>query len=145
MKPELGRLYAPTWRGVPPHMARRDLPLWSRFLDELGNKYTGFFYDAALGDGTDPGPDQPDEFRYAFVRLTRLRADAIGVQPTNWTLFEVRPNAGAGALGALVTYRALWMEDPPDVRPLNAVLITDTIRPQLLALYQEQRITVLQF
>lgn len=143
MKPELGRLFPPTWRGWPPHMARRDLPLWYRFLDASGSQFTGFFYDAALGDGTDPGPDQPDEFRFGFIRLTRLRADAIGAQPNGWTLFEVRPNAGAGALGALVAYRALWEVDPPDKRPLRAALITDQVRPELTRLYATQNISII--
>lgn len=144
MKPELGRLFPPTWRGWPPHMARRDLPLWYRFLDRSATDYTGFFYDAALGEGTDTGPELPDEFRYGFLRLTRLRADAIGVQPAGWTLFEVRPLAGAGALGALVTYRALWETDPPDNRPLKAVLITDKLRPELARLFAAQSITIIQ-
>jgi hypothetical protein len=144
MKPELGRIYAPTWHGTPPHMARRDVPLWWRFLDQRGQDYQGFFYDAALGDGTDPGPDQPEEYRYGFIRLTRLRADAIGVRPEGWTLFEVRPNAGAGAFGALATYQALWEADPPDKRSLRPTLITDVLRPELKPIYARAGITVLE-
>lgn len=144
MKPELGRLYPPTWRGTPAHMARRDLPLWYRFLDNHATDYIGFFYDTALGDGTDPGPDEPEEYRYGYIRLTRLRADAIGSDPKGWTLFEVRPNAGAGALGALVTYRALWNIDPPDNRSLRPLLITDRLRPELLPIYQAESIAVLE-
>jgi len=143
VKPELGRSQSPAWRGVPPHMARRDLALWYRFLDRHGSEYQAIFYDVALGDGTDPGPDQLPEYRFGFIRLTRLRADAIAVRPAGWTLFEVRPAAGAGALGAIVTYRALWEADPPDKRPLEAILITDTIKPELRPIYAGQDVRIL--
>ena len=142
MKPELGRLYPVTWAGWPPHMAARDIPIWNRWKTAHANDYQGFFYDVALGDGTDPGPEGDPTYRYAFIRLTRLRADAIGVQKDAWTLFEVRPNAGAGALGALVTYAALWRLDPPDARSLRPLLITDQIRPDLRPIYAAAGIAI---
>ena len=115
-------------------MARRDVPLWHRWLDLFGSRYQAFFYDVALGSGTDPGSQEDPSLRAGFIRVTRLRVDALGVQPDRWTLFEVRPTAGAGALGALVTYTALWALDPPDRRPLHPTLVTDVLRPELKTL-----------
>ncbi len=143
MKPELGRSYPPSWRGVPAHMSKRDVALWYRFLDAHGPEYQAFFYDTALGDGTDPGPDQADAYRFGFIRITRLRADAVGVRPVGWTIFEVRPAAGAGAFGAITTYLTLWKGDPPDGRPVDGILITDVMRDQVRAIVEASGVRVL--
>ena len=108
-------------------MSLRDTPLWHRFLDRYGPDYTHFFYDVALGPGRDPGPRYEDHYRHAWVRLTRLRADALGVQPNAWTLFEVRPAATVGALGHLYAYTHAWSQDPPDNRAVFGVIVTDHI------------------
>lgn len=141
--PELGRAYPTSFRGVPSHMTLRDYPLWFRFLDKHAKDYDAFFYDAALGPGTDVGPDEPDNYRFAFLRLTRLRADAIGVTKQAWTIFEVRPTAGSAALGALLAYGAAWRGAPPDARQLILTLVTDQVVHQLEPLYRAHEIQII--
>jgi len=63
--------------------------------------------------------------------LTAFRADVVGERDSDWTLIELRANAGPGALGSLLVYRDLWNRDPPDERPLGLELVTDELHPDL--------------
>jgi len=129
MPPDLGIPYPPTWQGTPAHMAPQDLRLWRRALPQLAPLVSAWYYDAAVGAGR-PGPGDPsDPIEIAWLRLTRKRLDAVGDTPAAWLLIEVRPNAGLGALGAIQTYRSLWERDPPDTRPVKAILISDRLEP----------------
>ena len=142
MKPELGRSYPPSWTGHPAHMSPQDLPLWRAWLTTNHARFTAWFFDVALGEPYDPGPHIGPTYRYAAMRLSRLRADAVGVSPAGWTLIEVRPFAGASALGALLTYLALWKADPPDSRPISGLLVTNELRKGLDALYKSAGLDV---
>ncbi len=117
-------------------MASLERRLWTAWRLAHLVDYRAFFYDVAIGEGTDPGPKEPDNYRYGFIRLSRLRLDAVGARDTGWDLFEVRPRAGASALGAILTYLAAWKADPPDTRQPSGVLITDQARPEIVPLLQ---------
>jgi hypothetical protein len=106
-------------------MARNDYPIWLRALPSLSAAITQWYYDAAVGDGVFPITDPADPFQSGYWRLTRKRIDAAGEAPDHWLLIEVRPAAGLGALGAIQTYRSLWERDPPDTRPVRAMIVTD--------------------
>lgn len=142
MRPELGRAHPTIWTGRPPHMAAADLPLWREWIHSHHHHFDALFFDAALGTAPDPGPEQPENYRYAWIRLNRYRADVIAVSPTGWTIIEVRPRAGASAIGALLTYRQAWFLDPPDDRPVTLILVTDQVRPEIAALARQSGILV---
>ncbi len=128
MPPDLGRPYAPSWSGIPPHMAATDLPLWRRLTPfHIANIHTWYF-DVAVGDGEPSLLSSPDEITRQMFRLSRLRIDAVGQAPDAWHLIELRPNAGLGALGHIQSYRALWERDPPDLLPAIAYLVSDRMQ-----------------
>jgi hypothetical protein len=123
-------------------MSPRDLALWRPWLAQNATRFTAWFFDVALGEPYDPGPHMGPNYRYAAIRLSRLRADAVGVSPQGWTLIEVRPFAGASALGALLTYLTLWRTDPPDQRPITGLLVTNDLRKGLDTLYRSAGLQV---
>ncbi len=132
MKPDLGIPYEPTWSGAPPHMAPFDLPLWTRYHRAHANEWTAVYYDVALGEGATFPEKFPLVQEPMWRRITKQRADAVILKPTGWTIVEVRPAAGPAALGALLSYVALWQADPPDSQPLAWLLITDVDNADLL-------------
>lgn len=132
MPPDLGFRYSPTWSGNPPHMALQDIPLWIRCREQFIPRVTGWYFDAAVGEGAGLPQDPADSIALAYYRLTRKRLDAVGDAGSVWLLLELRPNAGLGALGSIQTYRSLWERDPPDTRPVEAWLITDRAEPDTM-------------
>lgn len=132
MPPDLGPAFPLTWDGRPPHMAASDLPLWILARPQLQRGVTAWYYDAAVGEGNPPANITIDDLASAYWRLTRKRIDAVGRRADAWLIVEVRPNAGLGALGSLITYRSLWDRDPPDTLPTEAWLVSDRLEPDTI-------------
>ena len=144
MPPMLGRVFAPDWKGKPPHMVGRDLGLWARFREQLPFPYTGFHFDVALGTPPDVAPDTAPNMRRAWEFLTARRIDAVGILPERWDIIEVRRGAGQAALGALRMYGFLWKQDPPDPRTVKLFLVTDTLDVDTRTLARDDGIDVIQ-
>lgn len=127
MLPDLGQPYSPTWQGTPPHMAPRDVPLWRRYQAKHAHTWTSVYYDPALGEPAPAPEGQTSEQLDMWQRITRLRADAVIFTGTAWIIVEVRPSAGPSALGSLYAYLTTWRAEPPDQRPVSALLVTDQV------------------
>lgn len=134
MAVELGPEFPVTFAGTPPHVSQNDLVLWEQFRRFFASEFRRFFFDVALGRGQDPGPNIPLGVADAWRRLTRFRADVVADTETAWTIIELRPNAGPGAIGALQVYTTLWNQGPPDDRPVRGLLVTDDCSADIKAI-----------
>lgn len=133
MKPDLGRAYPIDWTGYPPHMAPLDLPIWRRYLKLNHPTWIRAYFDAALGDGADVPAGGDPAMEKMWSRITRKRTDVIIETATGWLIIEIRHNAGLGAIGAILGYKALWEADPPDPRPLEILILTNLADRDTLA------------
>lgn len=131
MQPDLGQTYPVDFAGHPPHMSAIDFVLWQRFRRQLPLPFLRLYFDVAVGDGAQPGGDLPENVRLAWERITRPRIDAVGQKNDSWTIIELRGAAGPGAVGSLMVYRDLWLDDPPDLYPVELWLVTDVFPTNL--------------
>lgn len=124
-------------------------------LHETG--YDRFDYNVLLGPDQDPGPAYSQVVRDDWIRLRKLRVDAVGwngVDSTKLpavvtdpaqvyavfpgaaaTIIEVKRNAGATNIGQLTTYFNAWLNQfPQSIRPrliLAAAMYSPNIVPAL--------------
>jgi hypothetical protein len=123
-------------------MSPKDYAIWQRYRQTFLPPARALYFDIALGKGDRPETPALPPVDSMWRRVTSFRADLIIDTPDGWTLVELRDNAGAGALGALILYGDLWTEDPPDSRPLTLQLVTNTTHPDLSRTCQKHGITV---
>jgi len=99
------------WRGRYPHMAPRDVEVWTAFLADHNAEYSGFSYDVALGGVVieAPGLDAGDVA--AWRHNTALRIDAVGYRQSEVLIIEVKPGAYVSAVGAVVCYASVAIRD----------------------------------
>jgi hypothetical protein len=113
------------------HMFPMDIEIWERFLAAHRGDFLGFIYDVKIGSGTKPLDDLAEPYRGMQRVLSRYRVDVIGVKHNELTLFEVKPSAGTGALGQVVSYARLFRRDyKPQLKVIPA-LLTDFERPDM--------------
>lgn len=129
----LGKKYFTDWRGDPPHMLKEDVPVWYRFLDKWGHLFTALYYDVLLG-----GPTlTPEQEKDAMWRMWRgnisKRADAIAVLEDKVWIIEVATSPGLRAVGQLLVYHTLWLEDPKIILPEELILVCEDVDKDLLA------------
>lgn len=133
MPTTLGKTYDLTWRGAPPHMLREDVPVWYRFLDKWAFLFDSLYYDCLLGGITLTPEQEKDRMKRMWRANTAKRADAIAELSDEIWIIEVAQRPGLRALGQLLTYQALWLEDPKIDKPELLVMVAQQFDKDLFA------------
>ncbi len=138
----LGSVYNASWKGNPPGMAPLDYPIWQNFLSRFSPLVRRVYYNVRVGGGSvGPETKNPDDM-LMWLSITMLRIDAVIETKNEVWIIEVKPNAGRTAFGAVKIYETLWNADPKIDKPAIPVVVTDTITPQMLAIFELNNIKV---
>jgi hypothetical protein len=81
-----------------------------RHVDE----YDRYSLSVRVGAGIAPDPTHDPGVQYSTVFSSKKRIDILAYQGRQPTIFEVKDRLIPAALGQLLTYRHLWMEENPD-------------------------------
>jgi hypothetical protein len=133
MPTTLGQRFSVDWRGHPPHLLFPDIPVWYRWLAKYGQFITNLYYDCLVGGPWLPEGSTPDKFELQYAYNTSKRIDAIAETDTEVWLIEIATAPGLRAVGQLMTYWALWLEDPKINKPEKLVLVCAAVDTDLLA------------
>lgn len=112
-----------------PHLVGADAILWDAFIQARALEYQSFAYDVRVGKGRSAGEGVSVGLQLMWAALTRKRIDVVGRVGAVVDLFEIKENVALGALGQVVSYRALWAGSYPDLRVRNVWLVFETIDP----------------
>lgn len=137
----LGPKYSTDWRGKPPHMLKVDIPVWYRFLEKFGNRFKGLWYDSLLGTPVLPPEEEKDPMKKMWRALTSKRSDAIAELENEVWIIEVTDYIGMRALGQLLVYHSLWLEDPPIKKPIKLIVVATAVDHNLIAPLKTYNIT----
>lgn len=133
MPTTLGKTFAMSWRGDPPHMLKPDVPVWYRFLEKYHFNFENLYYDCLLGGPALSEEEQKDPIKRMWRQNNAKRADAIIDLKDEVWIVEVAERPGLRAVGQLQVYRSLWIEDPPILKPEKMILVAATVDQDLLA------------
>jgi hypothetical protein len=123
--------FAPEKQRNYPHMAKRDVALWERFLDAHGQRFISISYDVSMG-GTRPEiPDEDPLTLLGFQYSSALKVDAIGWQTNQAWLIEVRPEATVSAYGSAVVYTLVARREEITQLPIVPTIVCEAIQPDV--------------
>lgn len=125
MKPELEVSFSPSWQGYPAGMSPPDFALWQRYQPLHQHLWQRVYYNVRIGEAL-PRHEELEPGMKRFVEATsRRRIDVVAEDTNTYWIIELRPSAGPGALGSVLTYLALWEQDPPNAKKTKGLLVTD--------------------
>jgi len=131
MPTTLKQKYRIDWRGDPPHMLPPDIPVWYRFLDTWGHEIITLYYDCLLGGPFLTPEEEKDPIKKSWRYVNSKRPDAIAETKDEVWIIEVAANPGLRAMGQVIAYQALWLEDPKIAKIERPVLIVETLDTDL--------------
>lgn len=108
-----------------PHMKPRDIEIWERFIDAYPTAYDLCQYDFGIGDLPAFIKDASSKEGQAMQELYRLKIDVLGWTAGHIDLIEVKPNAGASAIGQVLGYVQLYKRDVVQSVPVYPVIVTN--------------------
>lgn len=108
-------------------MLKEDYPTWEAFLDRHVTLFKQIFYDVQSRRRLVDRPGVTQKERQMFFDTTAKRIDALGELEKEIWIIEVAARPGLRATGQLMTYLALWHQDPVINKPAIATLVCDFI------------------
>lgn len=124
------------------HMKPADVAIWEEFMQQNPEAYDTVIYDQEIGEGAEiPEGTQPNIAK-SFKILTQYKIDVIGFKNEKVDIIELKPRAGLAALGQVLGYVALFKKEFPPILKISAVIITDKLRPDMLALAASMRVKI---
>ncbi len=142
MPTDLGVPFPPDWRGYPPHMSARDLVIWRQWYTTVARDVVHLYFDVGLGPGAVVPPRTEPALARMWVRLNQKRADVLLERVSDVVILELRASASASAVGRLLLYRRLYLQDAVLGADLKLWLVTDRIDDETRAVAEESGIQV---
>lgn len=130
----LGPPFPPTFNGWPPRMSPEDFEIWQRWRPAALQRAENLYFDVGLGLPDQlPRTDDVPQLE-GWIKNNQKRADVIIEGAEIW-LVELRFNASPNAIGRLIVYQRLLLEDYPFDRrkPLISHLVTNRRDPDVAA------------
>jgi len=114
-------------------MLKQDVPVWYRFLETWGHLFLKLYYDCYVG-----GPWYTEEqLKDPMLRMWRAtnakRIDAVGETEDETWIIEASSGPGLRAVGQLLVYQSLWLEDPKIAKPEKLILVCEVVDRDLIA------------
>jgi len=131
MPTTLKKPFSLDWRGHPPHMLTPDVPVWYRFLDKWRHEIINLWYDCLLGGPMLTPEEEKDPVKKSWRYVNSKRPDAIAETENEVWIIEVSANPGLRAMGQVMSYQALWQEDPKIEKLDRTVLVVETLDTDL--------------
>jgi len=116
---------------IPPRMSELDLQLYKRWITLHRLEIKSLFFDVGLGEGYPAGTETDPELIAMWLKNTQKRADVIAVTQEEVWITELRWEATENAIGRLLLYFLLWMDDPSIVAPVKLRLVSNRDDPDV--------------
>jgi len=118
-------------------MQPNDVAIWERYIDAFPTAYEEVDYDVKVGEGAEIPSGTEENFANGFKTLTQWKIDVVGKVEGRVDIIELKPNASPAALGQVKGYEELYLQHIDPIAKTQAVLITDTLRPDMKALAEK--------
>ena len=89
------------------------------------------YYDSLLGGPYLTPEEELDPIKKSWRYVTAKRPDALAETEREVWIIEVSANPGLRAIGQLIAYQALWLEDPKIMKIERPVLVVETLDTDL--------------
>lgn len=112
-----------------PGMRPGDEVIWDEYIQKHPDAFKEVYYNVALGD---PFPNEEEKIpaiANGAYEVSQWRIDALAESEDAIAVIEIKPNAGAGALGQALAYVKLIQKEWDLQKPVYPVVLTDRISP----------------
>lgn len=123
-----------------PHMGPEDKAIWERFIDANPAAFDMCAYDVPVGSVPEFDTVVSPTTGGDAEKLYKKKIDVVASKGDALFIIELKPNAGLAALGQVTGYKTLFKLDYQPKQVLQAMIITDTMRPDMEFLSEENRV-----
>ena len=125
-----------------PHMMPEDRAIWERFIEKYPDAYDTVQYDVPCGSDPEFNSSVQEEIGGNAIKLYKKKIDVLAFKGDAIDIIELKPKAGASAVGQVKMYKNLYIKDyTPPVTP-RCVLITDAANSDVREFAQMENVNL---
>lgn len=124
------------------HLLPLERPIWARYLASTTEEFLSLVYDLHLGEGAPIDPALSPGTQAIIAAVSRKRVDVVGETASSIIIFEVKPRAGMGAMGQLLTYRELYLREIRTTKPIRMMVVCERVEPDVPRVYAQYGIEI---
>ena len=117
--------------------------IWNRFIEKYPDAYDEVIYNLHLGEGANIPAGTEENIARDFKLLTQYKVDVVGFGKNKIDIIEIKPYAGASAIGQVISYSELYKKDIDPAATPNLVILTDQLRPDTTILAEKLNIKII--
>jgi hypothetical protein len=125
-----------------PEAGQREVSILRDFLTTHINDYDRYSFSVRVGKGAEPDPTHLPGIQANTAYFTKKRIDMLAWQGPQAFIFECKERIDPRALGQILTYAHLWVEEHPDARPPILAAIGRFSDPDTLRVFTAAGVTV---
>lgn len=126
-----------------PHMLAEDTAVWSKYLASPVYRIKEVWYDVHVGLPVEGlAPDDALGARIARG-ITRKRIDVVARVGSGLWVIEIKPVAGMVALGQVLSYTRLFIEEFRPIEEVRGVIVCDSVDADLLDEFEAMGVVVI--
>lgn len=112
-----------------PGMRPKDVAIWDEFITRHPGIFKRVWYDVHLGDPVQHEHQREESQLSGMYDVSRWCVDVLAYDNNNFWAIEIKPDAGAGALGQALAYAALLTSEHEFSRPVRPAVLTNNVAP----------------
>ncbi len=126
-----------------PHMMAEDIAVWSKYLADPISPIKQVWYDLHVGRPVAVPAAGGEMLQKISAGLTRKRIDAVAQVGGGYWVIEIKPFASMLALGQVISYTRLFIEEYRPDGETWPVIVCDVADEDLLAGYDALGVAVI--
>lgn len=128
---ELGNGYKPLIRSHYPHMMVEDTVVWTKFLEVWAKDVSELWYDVHVGTPMSLPGGEDGRLQKVADGVSKKRIDVVCRVKAGFWVVEVKPYANMYALGQVLSYRKLFIEEYNVALETTPVIVASGCDPDL--------------
>lgn len=134
-KPEVRAKYVHLWQ--------KDYATWTAFLQSKAMNLEEVWYDVHVGRPMDVPKGSPEYMQDVVDGVSRKRIDVVGRVGAGLFIIEIKPEANMKAIGQVVTYTNLFIQEFTITGPVQAMIVATTCDADILETAQRQNVKII--
>jgi len=126
-----------------PHMLAEDTAVWTKYLQSPLVPIKELWYDVQVGKPMEVSKDAPEIEKRVAAGISRKRIDVVAHVGGGFWVIEVKPRANMVALGQVVTYARLFVQDYSPQGEVWPVIVCDSADEDLVDQFDELGVAVI--
>lgn len=142
MDERVGEVYPYEQRYWYPHLSPAEAALWHKFVAKNPDAFEQVAYDVKVGTIPNFVMEQEDEAIRKQASLYRYKIDVVGFKEGKISIIELKQSATFRAIGQVKAYGKLYARDIGNTLPIEYIIITDVLMPDMQELAEQEDVSI---